>query len=490
MEKKEQDNTFTCNQRINRHSDYNLPMRDLFSKRRSVHPVWWILLLAAGFLMGLGAIYFHFTPRILTYAPQTGRLSGGFAAIEVEFSVPMDPACTEAHVLLEPNTAIRMDWQDTTLIIKPLNSWPIGGIIQLTVQQGACSTRGLPLPAGSTWSFTASGPRITFVTRVNDTYFLMAADSKGSEPTELLRAKEPIQDYAVSSRGEFIVYSTGRSDSASDLWLLPLDDRTPELLLSCGGDACRNPSISPDETLVAFERSPMEATQSGGPIPLRPHVESIRLEDRTVSRVSPDDHIANNPIWSSTGWLSYYDATNRIIVVDDLHGGKTFIPDTTGDPWSWFPDSQKVVFPEMDLVEGPGQEAEQPLKLFSNLYLVTLSENARTNISSDPQLVDTSPAVSPDGRRLAFTRDYLDSRWTPGRQLWLMDLGDLSASPITNIPGFGHSSLHWSPDGSALAFMRYHETAPYDPSEVWRIDADGTNALRIASGSYLPQWLP
>jgi dipeptidyl aminopeptidase/acylaminoacyl peptidase len=465
-------------------------MGQLFVKRRPVRAGWLVLVIAAGFLAGLGAAYFCFSPGVLSHSPQSGRLAGGYTALEVEFTVPMDPACTEGRVSLRPDVAVRMEWRNATLRILPVDPWPAGRTIQLTVQEGACSARGLPLRAPSSWSFTATGPRIAYIRHAEDAYLLMAADSDGNESAELLRSEEPIRDYAVSARGEFIVYSTGLSAAPGDLWLLPLDGRAPEPLLPCGGDSCRNPAISPDGSLVAFERSPMDPSRSGGPVPLRPRVEYLRLDDRTVTQASPDDHIADNPVWSPAGWLSYYDSTDHLIVVDDLHGGRTYVPDTTGDSWTWLPDGKQVVLTEMTLVERSVGGTEQPVDIYSNLYLVTLSGNARANISGDPELVDSSPAISPDGRRLAFTRDYRDSRWTPGRQLWLMDLGDRSASPITNLPGYGHSALDWSPDGTELAFMRYHETAPLDPPEVWRIDSNGQNAVRVAVGGYLPQWLP
>lgn len=465
-------------------------MGSIFAKRRSFPPAWWLVPIAAGFLIGLGVAYALSSPRILAHSPPSGGLTGGHAAIEVEFSVPMDPACAEAHILLEPEIAVRMEWQGATLRIRPVNPWPACQAVRLTVQPGACSARGLTLPSASTWSFTASGPRITYVIHTDGAYHLEAVDAAGGDPAVLLSTEEPIQDYDISPQGEFIVYSTGFSDSASNLWVLALDNSVSELLLDCAGDACRHPAISPDGSSLAFQRSPMEASKSGGPIPLRPHVEIFQLQDRTVTRVSPDDHIADNPTWTQTGLLSYYDSTNRVIVVDDLHGGRTFIPDVSGDAWSWFPDARKVIFPEAEVAQESDQGGEQPLNIYSRLYLIALSENKRTNLSGDSKLQDSSPAISPDSLRLAFTREYLDNRWTPGRQLWLMDLETLAVTPITNIPEYGHSSLQWSPDGSALAFMRYHETAPYDPPEVWRIDSNGGNARRIAVGGYLPQWLP
>lgn len=465
-------------------------MSDLFTARRSLRPILWILSAAAGFVLALGAISLFLTPRILTVRPATGQAISGYTPVEVDFSVPMDPECAENHFLLDPALPGRMEWAGSTLRFLPAAPWPAGQIIRVTVRAGACSAGGLSLLTGTDYSFQRSGSRITYITSANGMYRLMAVDSEGKNAVVLLQSELPIQDYEIASRGDFLVYSLGPYDTPSNLWILQLDSPAPELLLDCAGDACRSPAISPDGSLVAFLRSPMQSNRSSAVQPGLAHMETIRLMDSTTATVSPNGHIASNPSWAPTGWLSYYDATDRVVVVDDLLGGKTFIPSATGERWSWFPDGQGIIFPETKIVGGDDHETEQPITIISNLIMVTIEGNARKNLSGDPQLEDSAPVISPDGKYLAFARNFFDSRWTPGKQLWLMNLKYFTAAPVTNLPDFGHSSFRWSPDGSALLFMRYHETKFSDPPEIWLVDSTGGNAVRISVGGYSPQWLP
>jgi Tol biopolymer transport system component len=284
------------------------------------------------------------------------------------------------------------------------------------------------------------------------------------------------------------VFSTGSYNTPGKLWLLPLNGRSAELLVDCGGDSCHGPAVSPDGSLLAYERARMETSLSGLSVPLHPFVEMLDLTTRKTRVISSQGHTANNPTWSPNGWLSYYDATRRAIVIDDLQGGQTFLPNVTGEQWTWLPDGRGVIFPEI-IASGESFGNQDP-RLYSHLFLVTESDNRRTDLSDIEQIEDGSPAVSPDGRQLAFARNYFDNRWTPGRQIWIMNLDTFTARPITQTAEYGHSSIRWSPDGLMLVFMRFHETAPTEPPEIWAINADGSNAHRLSTGGYLPQWLP
>jgi Tol biopolymer transport system component len=471
-------------------SGYNPGMGSIFVKRRSSHPVLWILLAVAGFIAAFLAIGFSLTPRIVSYDPAGGKRISGFTPMEVQFSTPMDPKCAEAHVQIQPAVPGTMEWAGSTLRFHPASPWPKNSTISIAIQAGACSARGLPLLSGGAFSFQTAGPQILFILSVDGTYHLQTIDTSSGLVTDLLQTSTLIQDYDISPRGQFVVYALGAFDKPSNLWILPLDTLQPAMLLDCGVDACRSPVVSPDGSLVAYERSPVHAAGNASGPGFLPRVETIRMQDAAVTIVSPDGHVANNPRWSPTGWLSFYDAMDRVITVDNLQGGRTFIPDTSGDDWTWSPDARQVVLPEVTLVELGGHTDEQPLKIFSSLFLVTLEDNARRDLSADPQLDDSSPLFSPDGTKLLFTRDFFDDRWTPGRQLWIMDLKDFTAAAITNVPAFSHSSFHWNTDGSKLVFMRFNETAPTDLPAIWLADSNGANARLLVAGGYLPQWLP
>ena len=87
------------------------------------------------------------------------------------------------------------------------------------------------------------------------------------------------------------------------------------------------------------------------------------------------------------------------------------------------------------------------------------------DLTGADNLEDTSPAYSPDGASLAFARKYLDvTRWTPGRQIWLMNSDGSGARPLTQDPYFNHFNMVWDPDGDQIAYVRFDENSTNRPA--------------------------
>jgi Tol biopolymer transport system component len=166
------------------------------------------------------------------------------------------------------------------------------------------------------------------------------------------------------------------------------------------------------------------------------------------------------------------------------------IPDATGLPWAWLPDGSTVVYPEMFVQPSDESQTEVGSRLYNHLFAVDVRTNARRDLTGPDVIDDTLPAFSPDGSRLAFSRSFFDDRWTPGRQLWIMDWAGRGVRRLTNSPDYSHSAIRWSPDGTRIACMLFHETSPSDPPEIWILAADGSDPRRLAVGGFLPEWLP
>jgi len=466
-------------------------MTPLFSKRRTLS-LRMIIIPVVGFLAGLAAVFLYFSPRVAAVEPASGAHTGSYAAIEARFSVPMDPACTASHFSLQPAAVGDLSVQGNVLRFAPKNPWPAGAAVKVTVSSGACARNRLPLISDFSWSFVPSPYRVAYISAEDPTR-LRIIPSDGVNSAELVHAAGSIQDFQISPRGDFLVYSTGSEGGPGGIWLDRLDAGAPSLLVDCKPDSCHAAVISPDGSMVAYERAPYESSPSGSIRPGNSYIELLDLGNAQGRIASPSGHDASNPVWAPSGWLSYFDADRQAIVVDDLQGGATLIPNATGENWVWLPDGSGVVFPEIspDTVSpsGPNTNSES-LRIFSQLILVTVKTNGRRNLSGTEQLEDYSPAVSPDGARLAFARNYFDARWTPGRQLWILNLQDYSVRQLTQSPDYGVSSIHWSSDGTRLVFMRFHETNPSDPPEIWVVAADGSGARSFVTGGFLPQWLP
>jgi Tol biopolymer transport system component len=103
-------------------------------------------------------------------------------------------------------------------------------------------------------------------------------------------------------------------------------------------------------------------------------------------------------------------------------------------------------------------------------------------------LTDVFPAVSRDGKKVAFTRDLHGYA-----QVFIMDLRNRKVRMLTH--AHANSGLPaWSPDGRLIAFAT-DRNAPNEGDGIWVMNADGsaqrpvTRNLRSANDAW-PSWAP
>lgn len=110
-----------------------------------------------------------------------------------------------------------------------------------------------------------------------------------------------------------------------------------------------------------------------------------------------------------------------------------------------------------------------------------------------------SPRMSPDGTKIAFSRDTADYS---ARDLYVVNSDNTNLHKVADhvyTPGSPAQTFTWSPDGAKLAFTS--ESGPFDPhtgsayKQIDVVDANGTNQTEFTHdgasiNNYNPVWSP
>jgi TolB protein len=118
------------------------------------------------------------------------------------------------------------------------------------------------------------------------------------------------------------------------------------------------------------------------------------------------------------------------------------------------------------------------LKEENNKSIYLSDEQGKTRIKVvDATTNDGYPAVSPTGKHIAFYGKY-DKRKT-----WSIHTADIDGNNIrrlTNVKNVWDSAPDWSPDGKTIAFAREYKDINGDwQEEIWLMNADGTEQHQI-----------
>ncbi|HET7189911.1 MAG TPA: protein kinase, partial [Gemmatimonadaceae bacterium] len=132
------------------------------------------------------------------------------------------------------------------------------------------------------------------------------------------------------------------------------------------------------------------------------------------------------------------------------------------------------------------RDGPDPLGNLGNqeIYVMNADGSDQRRLTNDPAL-DITPALSPDGRRIAFT-----SQRAGGYDIFVMNADGTDQRQLTHFAdlGLGATKPTWSPDGKRIAFNSWVKRV-----DIYAIGIDGSGLVKLTddpAGAHSAAWSP
>ncbi|MFP3853412.1 MAG: Ig-like domain-containing protein [Anaerolineales bacterium] len=454
---------------------------------------WWLW--AISLVAFLASAYFIFRPRVDRVSPASGATGvRAVSPLEIHFNRPMNRASVEQRLEIEPAIAGQISWQGNTLRFEPESTWPEGQTIQVHLRAGANSALSLPMLTSRSWQFQISQPSILYLEAQNGQTQLVIQVLTEDESRVFAETPMGVVDYGLTDSLNAVITLEPQPDGSTLFLLRDFGGELLEEVHRCSIELrCRQPSLSPDAGWLAWQQQSMTRSQTGV---LEPGPWQVQLLERegNQNQIGLSAENLHSPMWITENQLAVYSEAQKALLVYELSSEGQWrqirqFDHQLGEQWTISPDGRFVVFPEIVLLDEP----ERGVAFFSHLFRVELESGLRTDLSGSSQdlVEDASPAFSPNGLSLAFTRKSLaPEKWSLGRQLWLMRANGGDARVVTSEPNFNHAGIRWHPDGNRLLYVRFDQSRMDAPAQIWWYDLNTNIHQQIIEGGYEPQWMP
>ena len=188
-----------------------------------------------------------------------------------------------------------------------------------------------------------------------------------------------------------------------------------------------------------------------------------------------------NPTWSpdSNRLASFDGLADQIDIIDFQDNKQYSFSSNTGGPIAWAPDSNQILFTNID-------QAESGLRTQVRLVDISLNES-QTLIGSndDHDYAYYSLAWSSvDEKAVLGFRAGEDK---PSQILWLFDPAMLEGVIIADQPEYTYNSPQWDPWGNAVLFQQFKLKGAFNPEiGLWQ---PGFNEPLLLAQGLMPHWL-
>jgi len=449
---------------------YNQPAMQF---RRKPSRILWIgvlVLISIGAVVGV--LLARGRPVVTSVVPaDNASVVSVHTPLQITFSRPMQRESVAEDLTITPNQNGAFSWEENTLTFTPEESWPGGETITVTLAPGARAAAGPSLGTPFTWSFRTARIMLGYLWPSEGDSELYALDLVSGESIQLTDSPGSVQDYTISPDGTLIYYTVDQTGGTTSI--MRLDRITGEnvQLVACEEALCQRPQPSPGGNALVYENSTTTQIMLVS-LNLPPNPTSIPI------RLGGTQH----PSWSVNGMLATYDRNQKAYLFQDIEtGASQAFPNQTGEPGTWSPDGRTFIAAEII-----ADKASQLIR-----YNLDTATPTTTILTPQTDQEFASPVYAPDGSLIVYAHRYLDpTRWTRGRQIWVMTADGRNPQQLTDTPLYNHSAFAWHPDSTQIAYLRFNQATLSEPPEIWWLDIKGGSTLRLVIDGVNPQWLP
>jgi Tol biopolymer transport system component len=115
-----------------------------------------------------------------------------------------------------------------------------------------------------------------------------------------------------------------------------------------------------------------------------------------------------------------------------------------------------------------------PNEAWLDIYVMNADGTGRVRLTHEVNASSRQPAWSPDGKQIAFEHSVLT-----GEQIFVMNADGTDVRQLTNWTA-GSTSPEWSSDGRKILFAR--DINGWENKGIFEMDADGSNVRQLTSG--------
>ncbi len=441
-----------------------------------------VLSIMAGLVLltgGVVALGDHVGVPVVGYAPGRDDTPPVTTSIQVTFGEMVDTTSAEEHLSIEPAVDGRFDWERNTLIFIPNRALQTDQVYTVTLAAGVESTTGRQSNKTLSWSFEPRQPRLMYLAPADgSSRSLWVIDQESTTPEELFASD--ILDYALNHDGTQIALTVYGDDVSTDIWIFDLQTGNRQPITACDSALCDNPAWSADGQLIAYERRELTAEGLTG----LPQIWLYDLQTGENSALFSDREVNGaDPVFSPDGTrFAYFDVDARTIRVLPLSGGEGIaIPCRFGESGVFSPGSDGLVYVDIRPVGG---------QYFPYLWRADFAGEVGLSPVFDEAQEDSSPAWSPDGQWIAFSRRRLDRQEgiTAQGVLYNLETGELRE--ITHDPDYNNTRFWWDPTGQQLLVQRFYLDGNLAHPELWIYDVDTERLSLLVENALDGQWLP